>query len=325
MSLDERKILTSDNHNSNGNPHTQYTNFISFTTPQFSSVGFVKIFDCPIQADLSTIDESSRTLSRLSFTAIVSDESSDADYQEKCFLDVKFRIKGSTSGVVAKIATTPLSHSQGMQIYATLCYKQISNDPLIYQVQVYVYVPVIYTHLRFVFLDFYTRNMPDDAQNPYSILNEYAVNGSENVNVYNRINGFLGQNILNSSIITSMPSDYTQISTLYDQNDKMTYTGGLNMSIYPETRYILVGASSTQTLTTIMIYNFNRDDARVPEVTLIFYNTQTQVVNTGNIDTSETPWGIVLKGRANAVPTGKGDTLTLRFNGTKWIEIARNF
>jgi hypothetical protein len=310
--LNEDKVWTKYNLNEKGNPLPQYEKYTSYQTLSQSTVGYLKVFDENIQFNTGVVDEQNRTLEYITFTVLI-DSITSSYYREKSLFDVGIRIK-DTSNLSISASITPINYILGKQFYSIIAYKKITDTPTItFQVQVYLYLPVSLTKIRFSFLDFYTEGQS----------NRYSISGyADKYNsIKDRLDFYLGNNITQNNIVSSIDGSFT----LYDTRNKpyvdYTVTGGTSVTIYSETKLLLMGASSAHSLDTITSINII-DKGQM--LTLKFYNSNSTIVSTGNIDTGE-QYKIVLRGLTNVTPTTKGQTITLQFDGIKWIEIARNF
>lgn len=313
------KSLNNLNHNEKGNPHPQHENFIPYIAKRFTTVGYLKIFDSVIQLDMTNVPEQDRTLSYFSLTFLVDRGYLNSDYQEKCLIDAKFLI--ADNGTAYKhISAKPIHSVGGQKIHAVMLYRKTADTPThMYQVQIYVYLPVSYTNFRISFIDFYTRNLPDTSNNRYKIT------GNNGYNIRQKLDHFFGYNIANNNLTDSLPSNFTALYSYRDPFYEINYTSGQSLIILPETRIVnLVPTVTGQRLDTLTLSNANAQDQNLKEVTLIFYNDYTTLVNTGNIDTGN-PFKLVLKGLADVTPTTKGQAITFKLVNSKWLEISRNF
>jgi hypothetical protein len=321
--MDENKILTVYNHlNDEENQHPRYENFPTFLSNTFATTGGFKIFDSVVQLDSSQLNEQDRTISLLSFSALIQDVSSDSNKVDKVLLDVNFRPKQSGDGVVASVSCNPITHTHGELFYSVLFYKKLTDSPTrTYQVQVYLYTIDTYTKIRVTFLDFYS-----DLWHMNGIANRYGVDGSSFYSKYKRIKKFLGDNIANNIQIVDPDGTFTAIDSRIVPYHEMTHTNNTSMTISPETEKLYFGASTDVSVDTIV---FDTDMSKIAKkknirLLLVFYNGHTTLVNTGTFDDSNTN-KICLKGGVNVNPTTKGQTILLDYNGVKWQEIARNF
>jgi hypothetical protein len=319
MTYINSKIWTKYNLNEKGNPLPQYENFTHYLAKRFTTTGYLKVFDSIIQLDMSKVEEQNRTLSYFSFTFLVDRGYLNSDYQEKCLIDAKFLIADNGTPY-RHIAAKPIHSVGGQKIHAVMLYRKTASEPThMYQVQIYVYLPVSYTNFRISFLDFYTRNMPDNSNN------RYKVTGNDGYNVKQRMDYFVGYNVENNNLIDSFPSEFTALYSFRDPFYEINYSSGKSLVILPETRIVnLVPTTAGQRLDTITLSNANYRDQNLKEITLIFYNGYTTLVSNGNIDTGN-PFTLVLKGLTDVTPTTKGQAITFKLVNSKWLEISRNF
>lgn len=322
--MNENKILSIYNHlNDESNPHPRYDNFPTFVSQLFPTSGGFKIFDSIIQLNPSQLDEQNRTLSLLSFTALIQDVNSDSTKVDKAILDVNFRPSQSSDDVRASISCNPITHTHGELFYAILYYKKLTTTPTrTYQVQIYLYTVDIYNKIRVTFLDFYS-----DLWSMKGIASRYNVDGSSFYSKYKQINFFLGNNITNNSQSTAnSDSSFTAVDSRNIPYHDMTHTSGTSMTITPETEILYFGSSTDVSVDTIA---FDVDVSKLHKkknirVLCVFWNGHTTLVNTGTFDDSSSN-KLSLKGAVNVNPTIKGNTILLQYNGVKWMEIARNF
>lgn len=193
--MDESKILTVYSHlNDERNPHPRYQNFPTFISQQFPLVGGFKIFDSIVQMAPNALNSQDRTLSSISFTAVIQDLASDSSLVTKALLDVSFRPSQSTDDVRTAISCNPISFNSGVQFYAVLYWKKVSDTPSRnYQVQIYLYTTATYTQFRVTFIDFFT-----DLWHVYGTDgNAYQIDG-RNDSEFKRIKYYLGDNITNN-------------------------------------------------------------------------------------------------------------------------------
>lgn len=240
--MDESKILTVYRHlNDEINPHPRYQNFPTYISQQFPTAGGFKIFDQVIQNAPNALNSQDRTLSSISFSAMIQDLASDSSNVSKSMLDVSFRPSQSTDDVRTSISCGSVSYNTSNQFYAILYWKKISDTPSRnYQVQIYLYSTTSYAQFRVTFIDFFT----DLWHVTGTDGNAYVIDG-RNDSEFKRIKYYLGDNITNNAQSTPDVSftavdSRNSIGGVSGKVNKTgdTMTGGLTVSPTTGTSFI---------------------------------------------------------------------------------------
>lgn len=137
--------LSELNHNSNGNPHSQYDNLTQLSfMPGNASSSWTKIMDINFQQSMSVLANKDRTLSLLHASFLCEYVDSDSVTTSSFILSLTFKYKSITPfNIIANVEVMPIAESiAGFNTRAILSYKNTGNVNIIEnQVQCFVQIP----------------------------------------------------------------------------------------------------------------------------------------------------------------------------------------
>ena len=307
-------LFNENNHNSNGNPHMQYDDmkiYKSTSSPNSTNL-YLKIFDVEVQGDTEIKITTDAKLKALLLSFDYRSDNTGVREFVSGKLDIACMFNSGRNNLSCNIFKLESTSKQGYDFY--LANKLIDEETQTYNIKLYLKVPSEYMDIKIrpTFFDsqYY-------SSNPYSKF--YSTPIPTRVRLDDLFKNLSSYSFVNEDTFNNDIEGYLISSTV--KVTDVTYREGSTINITNDTKTVLLGASSMQNVSSIVSSNgFKRGD----EITLIAYNKNVTLSNSGGSINSPIRNGILLKDNIE-VTLNVNNSLKLIFTGDIWIETSRNF